>query len=65
MIQTSKSILFKKYNEQIECLRSEMIRTARVLGLNHPKVLYYSQEIDRRHNDLNRLKEDGITSLDG
>ncbi len=58
MIKTSKKTLFEKYNEQIECLRAEMIRTARVLGLNHPKVLYYSQEIDRRHNDLLRLKED-------
>ncbi|WP_349408367.1 aspartyl-phosphate phosphatase Spo0E family protein [Pseudalkalibacillus sp. SCS-8] len=57
-MKTSKTTLFKKYNEQIECLRTEMIRTARVLGLNHPKVLYYSQEIDRRHNDLLRLKEE-------
>ncbi|MCF6138529.1 hypothetical protein L2716_12400 [Alkalihalobacillus berkeleyi] len=35
-----------------------MVRTARVLGLNHPKVLYYSQEIDRCHNDLLRLKQE-------
>lgn len=58
MIKTSKMSLFDKYNEQIECLRAEMVRTARVLGLNHPKVLYYSQEIDRRHNDLLRLKQE-------
>ncbi|WP_257349593.1 aspartyl-phosphate phosphatase Spo0E family protein [Pseudalkalibacillus decolorationis] len=57
MIKTSNRELFKKYNEQIESLRSEMVRTARLLGLNHPKVLYYSQEIDRRHNDLLRLKQ--------
>ncbi|WP_329610118.1 aspartyl-phosphate phosphatase Spo0E family protein [Pseudalkalibacillus berkeleyi] len=58
VIKTSKKTLFQKYNEQIECLRSEMVRTARVLGLNHPKVLYYSQEIDRCHNDLLRLKQE-------
>jgi ABC-type phosphate/phosphonate transport system permease subunit len=59
MRTTSKGELVKLYNEQIECLRREMIRSARVLGLNHPKVLYYSQEIDRRHNDLLRLKQLG------
>ncbi|WLD92681.1 aspartyl-phosphate phosphatase Spo0E family protein [Alkalihalobacillus sp. AL-G] len=57
MLTTSNRELFKNYNEHIECLRKEMIRTASVLGLNHPKVLYYSQEIDRKHNDLLRLKQ--------
>ncbi|UOE93651.1 MULTISPECIES: aspartyl-phosphate phosphatase Spo0E family protein [Bacillaceae] len=38
--------------KQIEQLREKMIETALVNGMNHPLVLKYSQELDKKHNDM-------------
>ncbi|MFN7251815.1 MAG: aspartyl-phosphate phosphatase Spo0E family protein [Anaerobacillus sp.] len=43
------------YLQQIEELREKMISTALEYGMNHPKVLWYSQKIDEKHNYI--LKE--------
>lgn len=40
--------------EQIEELREKMIATALLHGMNHPKVLWYSQQIDEKHNCILR-----------
>ncbi len=38
--------------EVIEELREKMVATALILGINHPQVLWYSQQIDEKHNDI-------------
>lgn len=38
--------------QMIEELREKMIATALTYGMNHPKVLWYSQLIDEKHNDI-------------
>lgn len=38
------------YLDEIEVLREKMIAAALVYGINHPKVLSYSQQIDKKHN---------------
>ena len=45
------------YNE-LERLRAEMVQAANKLGLTHPTVLAYSQEIDRLHNAFLKLTAD-------
>jgi hypothetical protein len=40
----------ENYLEQIEELREKMVATALVYGISHPKVLWYSQQIDEKHN---------------
>lgn len=42
--------------EQIEQLRQKMVATARVFGIDHPKVLWYSQKIDEKHNIILKRK---------
>ncbi len=46
--------------EKIEELREKMVATALVHGINHPKVLWYSQQIDEKHNDILKLKHQNI-----
>ncbi len=41
--------------EKIELLRQQMVALGLECGLNHPKVLEYSQKIDQLHNELNQL----------
>ncbi|UFJ39663.1 aspartyl-phosphate phosphatase Spo0E family protein [Brevibacillus humidisoli] len=45
----------EKLLEKIELLRQQMIHVGLELGLDHPDVLSYSQEIDRLHNQLLEL----------
>ncbi|MBO8163393.1 MAG: aspartyl-phosphate phosphatase Spo0E family protein [Brevibacillus sp.] len=42
----------EKLLEKIELLRQQMIHIGLERGLNHPDVLFYSQEIDQLHNQL-------------
>jgi hypothetical protein len=44
------------YLQQIEELREKMISTALEYGINHPKVLWYSQKIDEKHNCILKQK---------
>ncbi len=41
---------------RIQFLKKEMVSVAEVKGLNDMEVLRISQEIDRLHNQLNRIK---------
>lgn len=43
-----------RYKKQIERLRKKMVQAGIAYGLNHPKVLEYSQKIDLNHNRLLR-----------
>ncbi|RBW71301.1 aspartyl-phosphate phosphatase Spo0E family protein [Bacillus taeanensis] len=43
---------FKINLQEFERLRKKMIRTAMLLGMDHPDVLKYSQELDKLHNIL-------------
>ncbi|MCQ6268000.1 aspartyl-phosphate phosphatase Spo0E family protein [Fictibacillus sp. WQ 8-8] len=47
-----------EYNEQIEVLRQEMIKTADLFGLNHPQVLSYSRKIDETHNLILKIERE-------
>lgn len=38
------------YLDEIEELRKKMVDAALLYGINHPKVLSYSQQIDKKHN---------------
>lgn len=38
------------YLNEIEELREKMVAAALVHGINHSKVLFYSQQIDKKHN---------------
>lgn len=40
------------FEEQIERTRQKMVDAAGEFGLNHPQVLYFSQELDRLHTCL-------------
>jgi hypothetical protein len=42
----------ESYIQEIEILREKMIAAAHLYGINHPKVLSYSQQIDEKHNFL-------------
>ncbi|WNF36347.1 aspartyl-phosphate phosphatase Spo0E family protein [Bacillaceae bacterium IKA-2] len=42
--------------DEIEKLREKMIAAALVYGINHQKVLSYSQEIDKKHNFILKNK---------
>ncbi|QOY38040.1 aspartyl-phosphate phosphatase Spo0E family protein [Anaerobacillus isosaccharinicus] len=46
----------ENYLQQIEILREKMVATALVYGINHPKVLWYSQQIDEKHNCILKQK---------
>lgn len=46
---------------EIEELREKMVATALVYGMDHPKVLWYSQQIDQKHNII--LKEEKELNL--
>lgn len=41
--------------ENIELLRQRMVNFGLEFGLDHPKVLEYSMQIDRLHNELNDI----------
>lgn len=41
--------------EKIELLRQRMVNMALEFGLDHPKVLEYSMQIDQLHNELNQM----------
>lgn len=41
---------------EIELLRKQMVRAGSVHGLEHPKVLEYSIELDHLHNTLISLQ---------
>lgn len=47
----------QEYLDRIEMLRKKMIKTGMALGLDHPKVLEYSREIDRSHNRVLELMQ--------
>lgn len=47
----------EEYLEEIEKLRKKMIATALLHGINHPKVLWYSQKIDKKHNSILERKK--------
>ncbi|SDJ18896.1 aspartyl-phosphate phosphatase Spo0E family protein [Natribacillus halophilus] len=38
--------------EDIEQLRTKMVDAASTYGMEHPLVLYYSRQIDRKHTAL-------------
>jgi len=40
----------ESYIQEIEILREKMITAALLYGINHPKVLSFSQQIDEKHN---------------
>lgn len=46
----------QRYNDEIESLRAKMMQTALAMGLNHPKVLEYSQKLDEKHNLILQIK---------
>jgi hypothetical protein len=46
----SRDSQLENYLEEMEKIRKKMIATALVHGLDHPKVLVYSQKIDEKHN---------------
>lgn len=41
--------------ENIELLRQRMVNFGLEFGLDHPKVLEYSIQIDKLHNELNHI----------
>ncbi|MGE7273904.1 Spo0E family sporulation regulatory protein-aspartic acid phosphatase [Brevibacillus panacihumi] len=41
--------------EKIELLRQRMVNMGLEFGLDHPKVLEYSIQIDQLHNELNQI----------
>jgi len=45
----------EKLLENIELLRQRMVNMALEFGFNHPKVLEYSEQIDKLHNQLNQM----------
>lgn len=47
--------------ENIELLRQRMVKLALESGLDHPKVLEYSIQIDQLHNELNEMDYDRAT----
>ncbi|WP_421617481.1 Spo0E family sporulation regulatory protein-aspartic acid phosphatase [Brevibacillus sp. TJ4] len=47
--------------ENIELLRQRMVKLALESGLDHPKVLEYSIQIDQLHNELNEMDYDRST----
>lgn len=48
------------YLIQIEELRQKMVSAALLYGIDHPKVLGYSQQIDEKHNKI--LKKTTVNS---
>jgi hypothetical protein len=50
-----ETIDIQEYLDRIETLRKKMIKTGMKHGLDHPKVLEYSREIDKSHNRLMQL----------
>ena len=42
----------ESYKDQIEHTREKMLQAAGKLGLNHPQVLFFSQELDKLHTGL-------------
>lgn len=46
------------YSVEIEELRKKMIAAALDYGLDHPKVLCFSQQIDKRHNLLLKREQE-------
>jgi hypothetical protein len=43
--------------EKMELLRQQMVKIGLECGLDHPKVLEYSQRIDQLHNELNQMDQ--------
>lgn len=54
--QALDGIEMQRYNDEIESLRTKMMQTAVAMGLNHPKVLEYSQKLDEKHNLILQIK---------
>ncbi len=42
--------------QELEELRKKMIAIALKYGISHPKVLWYSQQIDEKHNCILKQK---------
>jgi hypothetical protein len=57
MIKAPEQDKINYYCKQIEMLRVQMIEAAMDLGLNHPNVLQYSQQIDEKHNKILMIKK--------
>lgn len=55
--------LLSSYSVEIEDLRQKMIATALIYGMDHPKVLWFSQRIDERHNLLLKTENTNLTKV--
>lgn len=55
----------KQCQQQLEMLREKMIVKALKNGLDHPDVLKYSQEVDKKHNYIMKKQRNLSLQING